>query len=81
MADQIKQLAFKEFSIAELQAGTAANVLTTNASTHYVIKGIEATQGDNNAAVTATATLGLTAGLGTAQYASLGTVALSLIHI
>ena len=75
MADQIKQLAFKEFSIAELQAGTAANVLTTNASTHYVIKGIEATQGDNNAAVTATATLGLTAGLGTAQYASLGTVA------
>ena len=37
MADQIKQLAFKDFSIAELQAGTAANVLTTNASTHYAV--------------------------------------------
>ena len=75
MADQVKQLAFKDFSIAELQAGTAANVLTTNASTHYVIKSIEATQGFNDDAVTATATLGLTSGLGTGQYASLGTVA------
>lgn len=75
MADQVKQLGFKDFSIAELQAGTAANVLTTDASTHYVIKSIEATQGDNANAITATATLGLTAGLGTGQYASLGTVA------
>ncbi len=75
MADQVKQLAFKDFSIAELQGGTAANVLTTNASTHYVIKDIEATQGDNNNAITATATLGLTAGLGTGQYTNLGTVA------
>lgn len=75
MADQIKQLAFKDFSITELQAGTAANVLTTNASTHYVIKSIEATQGDNANAINATATLGLTAGLGTGQFTSLGTVA------
>ena len=75
MADQVKQLAFKDFSIAELQGGTAANVLTTNASTHYVIKDIEATQGDNANAITATATLGLTAGLGTGQFTTLGTVA------
>lgn len=75
MADQVKQLAFKDFTISELQAGTAANVLTTDASTHYVIKGIETTQGDNNNPITATATLGLTAGLGTGQYTSLGTVA------
>ena len=75
MADQVKQLAFKEFTIAEIQAGTAANVLTTNASTHHVIKSIEATQNDNNNAVTATATLGLTSGLSSGQFASLGTVA------
>ncbi len=75
MADQVKQLAFKQFTISELQAGSAANVLTTDASTHYVIKGIEATQGDNSNAITATATLGLTAGLGTGQFTSLGTVA------
>lgn len=75
MADQVKQLAFKDFTTSELQAGTAANVLTTDASTHYVIKGIEATQGDNDSAVNATATLGLTAGLATGQYTSLGTVA------
>lgn len=75
MADQVKQLAFKDFSIAELQGGTAANVLTTNASTHYVIKDIEATQGDNTNAISATATLGLTAGLGTGQFTTLGTVA------
>jgi len=75
MADQVKQLAFKQFTASELVAGSAANVLTTDASTHYVIKSIEATQGDNDSAVIATATLGLTAGLGTGQYASLGTVA------
>lgn len=75
MADQVKQLAFKDFTITELQAGTAANVLTTDASTHYVIKGIEATQGDNNNPITATATLGLTAGLSTGQFTSLGAVA------
>ena len=75
MADEIKQLAFKQFTTSELVAGSAANVLTTDASTHYVIKGIEATQGDNDSAVVATATLGLTAGLAAGQYASLGTVA------
>ena len=75
MADEIKQLAFKQFTTSELVAGTAANVLTTNASTHYVIKSIEATQGYNIDAVNATATLGLTAGLAAGQHTSLGTVA------
>ena len=75
MPDQIKQLAFKEFSITELRNGTAANVLTTNASTHHVIKSIEATQGNNDDAINATATLGLTAGLASGQFTSVGNVA------
>ena len=75
MADEIKQLAFKQFTTSELQAGTAANVLTTDASTHYVIKSIEATQGFNANAISATATVGLTAGLASGQFTSLGTVA------
>lgn len=75
MADQVKQLAFKKFTISELQNGTAANVLTTDSSTHYVIKSIEATQEFNSDAVSATATLGLTAGLSAGEFTSLGTVA------
>ena len=75
MADEIKQLAFKNFTSTEITNGTAANVLTTDASTHYVIKGIEATQGNNADPVQATATLGLTAGLAAGEYTSLGTVA------
>ena len=75
MADQVKQLAFKKFTTSELQAGSAANVLTTDASTHYVIKGIEATQESETDAVEATATIGLTAGLAGGEYTSLGTVA------
>ena len=75
MADQVKQLAFKKFTISELQNGTAANVLTTDSSTHYVIKSIEATQEYNDDAVSATATLGLTAGLSAGEFTSLGTVA------
>ena len=75
MADQVKQLAFKKFTQTELENGTAANVLTTDASTHYVIKGIEATQGNNNDPITADATIGLTAGLAAGEFTSLGTVA------
>ena len=75
MADQIKQLAFKEFTQTEIENGTVANILTTDASTHYVIKSIEATQGANSDAVVATATLGLTAGLATGQFTSIGTCA------
>lgn len=75
MADEIKQLAFKKFTSTELQNGTAADVLTTDASTHYVVKSIEATQGYNSDAVTATATIGLTAGKASGDYTSLGIVA------
>ena len=74
MADQVKQLAFKHFTSAELQAGTSADVLTTDASTHYVIKSIETTQGSNVNAVSATATLGLTAGLAAGEYTSIGNI-------
>ena len=59
MADQVKQLGFHKMTTAELTNGSAVNVLTTDASTHYVIKSIEATQGSATDAVTATATIGL----------------------
>ena len=75
MADQVKQLAFRKFTVTELQNGTAANVLTTDSSTHYVIKSIEATQENNSNAITATATIGLTSGVSSGDYVSLGTVA------
>lgn len=75
MADQVKQIAFKKFTVTELQNGTAANVVTTDASTHYVIKSIEATQGYNPDAITADATIGLTSGVSSGDYVSLGTVA------
>jgi len=75
MPDQVKQLAFKEFSVTEIQNGTAANVLTTDATTHHVIKSIETTQGNNSDAVEASATIGLTSGLASGQFTSLGTVA------
>ena len=74
MADQVKQLAFRELTTSEITNGSAVNVLTTDASTHYVIKSIEATQGSSTA-VAATATLGLTAGLAAGEYTSLGTIA------
>ena len=73
MADQVKQLAFKSFTTSELQNGTAANVVTTDATTHYVIKSIESTQ-SGSSPVTATATIGLTSGLATDQYTTLGTL-------
>tara|TARA_B100000424_G_scaffold39529_1_gene26525 strand:- start:2630 stop:4309 length:1680 start_codon:yes stop_codon:yes gene_type:complete len=73
MADQVKQLAFKEFTTTELNNGTPANMVTTDSSTHYVIKSIEATQ-TGSTAITATATLGLTSGLATDQYTTLGTL-------
>ena len=73
MADQVKQLAFKSFTISELQNATPANMVTTNSTTHYVIKSIEATQ-TGKTPITATATLGLTAGLATDQYTILGTL-------
>ena len=41
MADQVKQLAFKKFTVDEIRNGTAVNVLTTDANTHYVIKSID----------------------------------------
>ena len=75
MADEIKQLAFKKFTSTELQNGTAADVLTTDASTHYVVKSIESTQGYNSDAVTASATIGLTAGKASGDYTNLGVVA------
>lgn len=75
MPDQVKQLAFKKFTNTEISNGTAANVLTTNATTHYVIKSIEATQGTDSDAIEATATIGLTSGLSAGEFTSLGTVA------
>lgn len=75
MADQVKQLAFKEFTDAEIEAGTRWDALTTNGTTHYVIKSIEGTQGYNNSAIEATATIGLTTDFNNGKYASLGVCA------
>lgn len=77
MADQVKQLAFKKFTLTELQNGTAANVVTTDASTHYVIKSIETKQNSNTDAIVAEATIGLTSGVSAGDFTSLGTVAKS----
>ena len=32
MADQVKQLAFKKFTVDEIRNGTAVNILTTDAT-------------------------------------------------
>lgn len=76
MPDEIRQLAFKRFSLSELQAGTRWDALTTNASTNYVIKSIECTQNNNNDAVDATATIGLTSDFSAtpSKFVSLGQV-------
>ncbi len=75
MADEIRQLAFRKLTTSEIQNGSAVNVLTTDASTHYVLKSIEATQGTTTSSVEAEATIGLTAGLSAGEFTSLGTVA------
>ena len=75
MPDQVKQLAFKEFTTTEISNGTRFDALTTNGTTHYVIKSIEATQGYNADAVEATATIGLTTDFNNGKFTSLGTVA------
>tara|TARA_B100000989_G_scaffold97629_1_gene71115 strand:+ start:2781 stop:4412 length:1632 start_codon:yes stop_codon:yes gene_type:complete len=75
MADQVKQLAFKQFTDAEIEAGTRWDALTTNGTTHYVIKSIEGTQGYNAEAIEATATIGLTTDFNNGKYASLGVCA------
>tara|TARA_Y100000817_G_scaffold293465_1_gene266451 strand:- start:924 stop:2573 length:1650 start_codon:yes stop_codon:yes gene_type:complete len=75
MPDQVKQLAFKEFTTTEISNGTRFDALTTNGTTHYVIKSIEATQGYNPDAVVADATIGLTTDFNNGKFASLGTVA------
>ena len=75
MADQVKQLAFKEFTDAEIEAGTRWDAVTTDGTTHYVIKSIEGTQGYNLGAIEATATIGLTTDFNSGKYASLGVCA------
>ncbi len=77
MADRIKQIAFREFSLTEIQSGTPWNAIQSGATDAYVVKSILATQGANTAAgaITATATVGLTTDFNNGKYASLGTIA------
>ena len=75
MADSIIQAGYHKFTIDELIAGTRNDIVTTDASTNLVIRSIEATQGQNANAITAEATIGLTSGLASGDYTSLGTVA------
>jgi len=77
MADQIKQIAFKEFTPTEIGAGTPWNAIQSGGTDAYVIKSIEATQKvDTTAgAITATATVGLTSDFNNGKYASVGNIA------
>ena len=77
MADRIKQIAFREFSLSEIQAGSPWNAIQSGATDAYVVKSILATQGLNTAAgaITATATVGLTTDFNAGKYASIGTIA------
>nr|BAR34560.1 hypothetical protein [uncultured Mediterranean phage uvMED] len=77
MADQIKQIAFREFSLTEIQAGTPWNAIQSGATDAYVVKTILATQGQDTTtgAITATATVGLTTDFNNGKYASIGTIA------
>lgn len=77
MADQIKQIAFKEFTPSEISAGTPWNAIQSGATDAYVIKSIEATQKINTAndAVVATATVGLTSDFNNGKYVSVGNIA------
>lgn len=78
MADEIRQLAFKEFTDTEIEAGTRWDALTTNGTTNYVIKSIEATNGSSgDNAITASATIGLTTDFNNGKYVSLGECAKS----
>lgn len=77
MADQIKQIAFKEFTPTEIGAGTAWNAIQSGGNDAYVIKSIEATQKIDTTvgAITATATVGLTSDFSSGKYVSVGNIA------
>tara|TARA_B100000575_G_scaffold288916_1_gene289764 strand:+ start:607 stop:2274 length:1668 start_codon:yes stop_codon:yes gene_type:complete len=75
MADQIQQAGYHSFTTDELIAGTRNDIVTTNSTTNLVIKSIEATQGQPTDAITAEATIGLTSGLASGQFTSLGNCA------
>tara|TARA_Y100000768_G_scaffold388094_1_gene382153 strand:- start:1377 stop:3050 length:1674 start_codon:yes stop_codon:yes gene_type:complete len=75
MADQIKQLGYHRLTTAEISAGTRVDIVTTSASQNYVIRAIESRQLVNADPITAEATIGLTSGVATDDYVSLGTVA------
>jgi hypothetical protein len=77
MADQIKQIAFREFTTVELQAGTPWNAIQSGANDAYVVKSIEATNGANTnvGAIIATATVGLTTDFNNGKYVNIGTIA------
>ncbi len=77
MVDRIKQIAFREFSLSESEAGTPWNAIQTGNTDAYVVKTILSTQGVNTAegAISATATVGLTSDFNNGKYASIGTIA------
>tara|TARA_R100000773_G_C4217654_1_gene116123 strand:+ start:96 stop:1769 length:1674 start_codon:yes stop_codon:yes gene_type:complete len=75
MADQVKQLAFKKFTVDEIRNGTAVNILTTDANTHYVIKSIESEQIVTTSSINVDATIGLTSGISGGEFVNIGRVA------
>ena len=76
MADQIKQIAFKEFTASEISAGTPFNV-QTGATDAYVIQSIDTTQKIDTAndVVVATASIGLTSDFNSGKFVSVGNIA------
>ena len=76
MADQIKQIALKEFTASEISAGTPVNVQTV-ATYAYVIKSIETTQKIDTAndVVVATVSIGLTSDFNSGKFVSVGNIA------
>lgn len=77
MADQLKQIAFRKFSLTETQAGTPWNAIVSGANDAYSIKSIEASQGSNTTAgaITATATVSLTTDFSAGKFVEIGVIA------
>lgn len=75
MADEIRQLGYHRLTTAEISAGTRVDIVTTSSSQNYVIRAIESRQLVNADPIVAEATIGLTSGVATDDFVSLGTVA------
>ena len=72
MADRIEELFLKEFTSAELIAGTRHD-FTTDSSTAYAVKDVEFTQGSDDDAVSGSVTASKTTDFSAGKFSTLGT--------